>query len=65
MHFGLVQQVVAPVLHRWKLALLDELPHADGSNLKNFSRSIGRNEFHKLESMVANALRLVNDGSIR
>lgn len=47
MHFHLVQQVVAPLLHGRKLALLDELPHPDGSNLKNFRRSICRNEFHQ------------------
>lgn len=45
--FLLVQQVVAPMFYRLKLALLDKLPHSDRCHPKNFSRVFGRNEIHQ------------------
>lgn len=43
----LAQQVVAPMFFRANLALLNKLPHPDGSHSKNFRRVFGRNEIHQ------------------
>ena len=47
MHVLFVQEVVAPVLYRRELALLNELPHSDGSYAEYFSRAFGRDEVHQ------------------